>query len=122
FSTLRVVVHGEHVQEMPAVSLQLTQQPWKIIRAPMIGAIRQKTPTMLAAVLLIVAAVEVATPAPLFGPHNLCVGIRRPDLRGVIENSIPDFVHRGARWMHVAMRRMPDTLLILQYVITRCGA
>src|SRR5439155_11558225 len=119
FSALGIVMDGEDVQKMPSVELDLIQQPRQIVVGPVVGTIGQEAPSVLTAILLIVAAIEVPAPAPLFRPYDLCVGIGRSNLDSIVQNARADLIHRGADRMYVAMRRMPDAVLVVENVVTR---
>src|SRR5436309_8554592 len=84
FSALGIVMDGEDVQKMPSVELDLIQQPRQIVGAPVVGTIGQEAPSVLTAILLIVAAIEVPAPAPLFRPYDLCVGIGGSNLDSIV--------------------------------------
>jgi hypothetical protein len=39
------------------------------------------------------------------------------DHRRVIDHALADLVHRRADWMHVAMRRLPDAVFVVEDVV-----
>src|SRR5262249_30775326 len=86
-AALRIIVHAEDVQQMAPVELKVVEQPRKIVPVRVIGAVGQEAPSMLAAVLLIVAAVEVATPAPLLRSHDFRSGVQGFYLGGVVSHA-----------------------------------
>src|SRR5262245_47731431 len=102
---------------MTAVKLELVHKPRQIVGSAVIAAVGQKAPSMLAAILFIVAAVEVPAPPPFFGPYDLSVGISSANLRGIVQNARPDLVHGRADRMHVTMRGVPDAVLVVENVI-----
>src|SRR5213076_2964600 len=106
-AALRVVVYGEDVQQVAAVGLQLAEQPGEVILASMVGAVGQIAPAVQAAVLLVVAAVKVAAPAPFFRTYNKRVRVDATDLRGVVFDARQNLVHGGAGRVHVTMRGVP---------------
>src|SRR6185503_2770592 len=72
---------------------------------------------MCAAPLLVVAAVEVAAPAPLLWTHD-----QRRRIDGLypgceLDHPVLDFIHRRADRPHVAMRRMPEARLVIENVV-----
>src|SRR5437762_5730906 len=83
----------------------------------MIAAIGQIAPAMLTAVLLVIAAIEIAAPSPLLRRYDLCACIDRLDLCRVVDDLVTNFVHGRARRVDIAMRPEPDTRLVIEDVV-----
>ena len=115
-------MYGESVQQVAAIGLQLAEQPGEVILASMVGAVGQIAPAVQAAVLLVVAAVKVAAPAPFFRTYDERVWIGATDLRAVVLDARQNLVHGGAGRVHVTMRGVPDAVLVVQDVVARRGA
>src|SRR5439155_24083420 len=105
-----------------AVGLQLAEEPGEVILAAVVGAVGQKAPAVQAAVLLVVAAVKVAAPAPFFRTYDERVWIDAADLRAVVLDARQNLVHGGAGRVHVTMRGVPDAVLVVEEVVARRGA
>src|SRR5206468_9016726 len=123
--SLRIVVNGEDIEQaLPrggAALANLREQPGQVVSAAMIVAVREDTPAVQAAVLLVVPAVEVPAPAPLFRPDDERRGIDRFDLRREIDHAIPDLIHRRADGTHITVGRVPQARLVVQNVVAQAA-
>src|SRR5439155_25674070 len=97
---LRVVVDAEYIQQpLPGgglVPAQLVEEPRQVLLAAVLLPVGEVAPAVLAAVLLVAAAVEIAAPAPLLGADHHGRGIDRLDLARVVEDPVADLLHRCA--------------------------
>src|SRR5439155_17992628 len=76
-------------------------------------------PAVGASVLLVLAAVEVAGPAPFLGTGYQRGRIDGLDHRGVGYSLVVNLVHRRAVGVHVAVRAVPDARLIVQQIVAQ---
>ncbi len=76
---------------------------------------------MDAAVLLVVAAVEVAAPAPFLGTDDESCRIDGLDLLREVDRLVADLAHRRRRGPDVAMRGVPDARLVVEDVVAQAA-
>ena len=97
----------------------LVEEPRQVVGAALAGAVGKRAPAVGAAVLLVVAAVEVAAPAPLLRSHDERRRVDRLDLLREVERLVADLVHRRRRGTDVAMRGVPDARLVVEDVVAQ---
>ena len=85
------------------VLAELVEQPGQIVRAAVAARSGSMLQPWALAVLLVVAAEEVAAPAPLLRPDDQRGGVDGLDHGGVVDHPVADFVHRRARRVDVAV-------------------
>ena len=118
FAALRIEVDGEDVEQaLPAGDLgaaELIEQPGEVVHAAVRIAIGEARPVVCRRPLLVVAAVEVAGPAPLLRSGNEHGRIDRLHAPRCVDVFRRHFVHRRAGGMHVAMRFLPQARLVVE--------
>src|SRR5689334_19494839 len=70
------------------------------------------------AVLLVVAAVEIAGPSPLLRREHDSIGIVGFYHAGVVEEFVANLLHSRTDRMNVAMGAVPDAVLVIHEIIT----
>src|SRR5262245_38714705 len=101
--------------------MQHVQQPGQMIGAAVVVAIGKRAPSVRAAVLLIEAAEQVATPTPLLWPDDQRRWIDCLDASAVFDDLVPQFVHRLAGRMNIAVRRVPEAWLVIEDVVAKAA-
>lgn len=125
-AALRVEVYAEYVEQALArrrlMLAQLSQEPRQIILIVMARAIRQVAPPVLASVLLVITAQEIAAPSPLFRPDYQRRSVNGLDPPGIVEDSVSHLLHSCAYGVHITMGRVPDARLVVENVETQPGS
>ena len=114
----------KNIQQPPACRLaallNLAQKPRAEILSAMRRAVRiiRRVPIAVRTrPLLIVATVKIAWPAPFFRTGHQSVRVDAFHHRRIVAKIGEYLGHRRADWMHIAMRRIPETPLIVHDVI-----
>src|SRR5690349_5560466 len=97
--------------------MNLVEQPRHIILIAVSGAVGERTPTVLRAVLLIVTAVKITGPAPFLRADDNSVRIHAFHERGVVAKFSKHLVHGGADGMHVTMCSLPNAPFVIHDVV-----
>src|SRR5581483_10440773 len=76
---------------------------------------------VIAGPLLIVAAVEIAAPAPFLRAEHQRVAVHGLDHGGVVENFIPNLLHGGSNGVNVLLSRKPNGVFVIHQIIAHAA-
>ena len=101
---------------------ELIEQPGQVVRAAVVVAIGQRAPAVQAARTAGRSRCRSSRSSPTPpGPTTSADGSTALIFAGVVDDLVLDLVHRRARRMDVAVRRVPDARLVVEDVVAQAA-